>query len=535
MATPVRMLGQYGLLPDAAPETLPSNAWSRGNNVRFEHNRVSRAPAFRTVDQGLLQTMPAFVLAATDAAGTEFLIIANNDGNLTKWSGGTETDVTPTTGFTPGTDSRAYTGCVLGNVIYVNRPDRVPFGLLPSGTDFEVIPAWDSNLRAGALRSFGDYLIAINVTDAGTDKPQLVKWSNATLINEFPDSFDETDVTKLAGETPLSSLNGPLIDGLALRNGFILYGKTQAFIMTLSNDQFVFNFDKLFDNAGVIAPNCVVEVDGRHYVFGPADIYMHDGVTKTSIADGFVKDLVFNNINRDKADNFFVFHDEFRSEVVFCYVSTDDDAGFEAGDFPNRAVAYNYASQTWAPRDLPNVVGAAVVTTDTLLTWASITGTWATQGGNWAQSSEGHLRGVVMVKQADSISDETIIALDSFDINSRFPFELFSEGIKPAYVRREKLDLTELGLSVRDYKKWSSIMPIAVTGGTADLYVQVGSQLTIGANIVWDTAQTFDPATDYKVDTRHGGRFLAIEFGVEDAGDFQLSGYDFDVLATSHR
>ena len=264
MSTPVRALGQHGLFPDASPETLPPNAWSSGNNVRFEKNRVSRAPALRTVDSGLLQSSPEFVLPATEADGTEYLVIANSDGSLTKWAGGTETDVTPTSGFTPGTDSRAYTGCVLGNVVYINRPDKVPYGFLPSGTDFEVIPAWDGNMRCGALRSFGDYLIAMNVIDAGTDKPQLIKWSDATLINEFPDSFDQTDPEQLAGETPLSELKGPLVDGWPLRNAFVLYGNTQAFIMTLSNDQFVFNFDKLFDEGGIIAPNCVVEVDGRH-------------------------------------------------------------------------------------------------------------------------------------------------------------------------------------------------------------------------------------------------------------------------------
>jgi hypothetical protein len=530
------MLGQFGLFPDAAPETLPPNAWSRGNNVRFEKNRVSRAPALRTVDQGLLQSSPSFVLSAVSVEGTEYLVIANDDGNLTKWSGGTETDVSPTSGFTPGTDPRAFTGCVLGNVVYVNRPDRVPYGLLPTGTDFEVIPAWDSNLRCGALRSFGDYLLAINVIDSGTDKPQLVKWSDATLINEFPDSFDSTDAEQLAGETPLSALRGPLVDGLSLRNAFILYGRSQAFIMTLSNDQFVFNFDKLFDDGGLIAPNCVVEVDGRHYVFGPSDIYVHDGVTKQSISDGSVKDLVYKNLELDAINSFFVFHDPFRTEVCFCFVSTDDDAYFEPGDKPNRCVAYNYSNQTWAPRDVPNAVGAATVSTETLLTWANATTTWATQGGAWAQTGSGKNRGVVMVKGDDAISAETIFALDAFDIDSRFLFPLFDEAIAPAYVQRTGIDLAELGVSARDYKTWSTIMPIGrMVSDTASIYVKLGSQITPSAEVVWDEAQTFNPITDYKIDTRQGGRFLAIEYGVTDNVDFQLSGYDFDFTANSHR
>lgn len=532
MATPVRMLGQYGILPDADPANIPPNAWTRGNNIRFKNNRVMRAPAFRAVDQGLLQTSPTFVMSATEADGTEYLVLANDDGNLTKWSGGTETDVTPTTGFTPGTSSRAFTGCVLGNVVYINRPDNVPYGLLPTGTDFEVIPAWDTNLRAGALRSFGDYLIAINITDAGTDKPQLLKWSTATEINEFPSSFDSTDLTVLAGENPLSALNGPLIDGLAMRNAFIVYGKNQAFIMTLSNDQFVFNFDKLFDDGGIIAPNCAVEVDGKHYVFGSSDIYVHDGVTKQSIADGSVKNFIFENIELEKTEQFFVYHDQLRTEVGFCFISGDDDASFAAGDQPNRCAAFNYGNNTWSFRDLPNVVGAALVSVDTLLTWQTVMGAWGSQGGTWQGSESGRNRGLVMVKPDDTISEETLFALDGFDIGSRFLFPLFEDGIMPAFVRREGLDLG----AVRDYKTTQTLLPIAkMVDDTATMYVRFGAQLTPAGEVTWGDEQTFNPITDYKIDNRVGGRFLAIEFGISELVDFQLSGYDFELTASSHR
>ncbi len=530
------MLGQYGLLPDAAPENLPPNAWNAGNNVRFDHNQVYRAPSFRTVDQGLLQTSPAFVMNVTAPDGVDYIVIANNDGKLTKWSGGTETDVTPTSGFTAATGSRAFSGCVLGNVVYVNRPDRVPYGLKPSSTDFETIPAWDSNWRCSALRAFGDYLIALNVTKSGTDNPQLVKWSNATLINAFPDSFDETDPTKLSGENPLSALNGPLVDGLALKNAFILYGKRQSFIMTLSNDQFVFNFDKLFDDAGIIAPNCVVEVDGKHYVFGPSDIYVHDGVSKQSISDGKIKEWVFRNLDLSKAETFFVFHDPVLNEVVFCFVSSDSEAGFQGTSYPNRAVAFNYENETWSIRDLPNVVGAAVVNAETALTWANVPGSWTSQGGTWYQTGSGEARGVVMVKPNDSISAETIFALDSFDMGSRFPFPLFTAGIKPSWVRRTGLDLSELGAEVRDWKRFRCIMPIAqMQDALNSMYVRLGSAQTAAGDITWEATKAFNPRTDYKVDSRRGGRFLSVEMGISDNVDFKVGGYDLDFTVMSHR
>lgn len=530
------MLGQYGLLPDAAPANLPPNAWTSGNNVRFNQGQVQRSPAFRTVDQGLLQSAPVFVMPAVSSDGTESLIIANEDGNLTEWTGGTETDVTPTASFTAGTDSRPFTGCTLGNVQYVNRPDRIPYGKRPTDSDFTAIPAWDINWRASSLRSFGDYLIAINVTKSALENPQLLHWSDTTLINEFPASFDETDPTKLAGETPLSALRGPLIDGLALKNAFILYGKTQSFIMTLSNDQFVFSFDKLFDEGGIISQNCAVEVEGRHYVFGPADIYMHDGVTKLSIADEKVKDFIFQNIDLDKTERFFVVHDPYRTEVLFCFASLDADAGFEGTDLCNRAAAFNYSNSTWSFRDLPNVAGAAVVSADAVLTWANAMGAWNTQGGSWSGSASGKARGVIMVKPEDDISAETIIALDGFDINTRFLFPLFAEGNKAAWVRRVGLDLSALGLPVRDYKVQQTLLPLITTAAAdVSLYVKFGAALTPAGDVTWGSSQSFNPNTDYKVDNRVGGRFIALEFGITSDNDFKLAGYDFDLSASSHR
>jgi hypothetical protein len=55
--------------------------------------------------------------------------------------------------------------------------------------------------------------------------------------------------------------------------------------MTADQSDDVYAYRRLPFSAGAISTNCVVEVNNRHYVFGATDIWMHDGLSMTSIAD----------------------------------------------------------------------------------------------------------------------------------------------------------------------------------------------------------------------------------------------------------
>jgi hypothetical protein len=54
-------------------------------------------------------------------------------------------------------------------------------------------------------------------------------------------------------------------------------------------------------------------------------------------------------------------------------------------------------------------------------------------------------------------------------------------------------------------------------------------------SIEWDDLQTFDPYTDYKIDTRSRGRYLSWYFTGDNANTYSLSGFDLDIAAVSRR
>ena len=192
---------------------------------------------------------------------------------------------------------------------YINREDRVPVFRAPNGTDYADLTNWPSvTHRCVALRAYGDFLIALNTTETTVNYPTRVRFSDIATANAVPSSWDDTDTTKSAGFNDLVDLKDKIVDGLALQSNFIIYTITEAMLMEFVGGTFVFNFRKLFNDAGIINTNCVVEVEGKHYCFGQSDIYVHDGTAKQSICDNRVRDFIFKNMNAKNIDRYFVHH-----------------------------------------------------------------------------------------------------------------------------------------------------------------------------------------------------------------------------------
>jgi hypothetical protein len=131
---PVRDLGKYGVITDIDPYNLPAQAWSMGVNVRFRNNAISRAPVFRNVYQLTVGSNPRFIVGASPSSGLDLVFMGYQDGTVTKFANGSETDYS-ITGYVPSIAEAAWTSTSLAGVVYVNRPDRVPWSIGPSDTN----------------------------------------------------------------------------------------------------------------------------------------------------------------------------------------------------------------------------------------------------------------------------------------------------------------------------------------------------------------------------------------------------------------
>ena len=281
---PIRGLGSLGVITDADPYNLPINAFTRGKNIRFSKGDISRSPAFRTVtsDQSFV---PVHVAGLQASSGYDTVVIVTDTFDVHEYaSNGGSMSQRHTGGLSSSTEP--FTSTALADVQYINRSDHVPIHRGPSATNFTDLTNWPSTYRATSLRSYGDFLLALNTTESNTSYPNRVRWSNIALANSVPDSWDATDTTKSAGFNDLVQMATPIMDGATLGSNFMIYSRDQVWLMEFVGGAFIFNFRKIFDDCGVISQNCVQEVEGRHYVFDHDDIYVNDGVSRQSIYRG---------------------------------------------------------------------------------------------------------------------------------------------------------------------------------------------------------------------------------------------------------
>ena len=179
---------------------------------------------------------------------------------------------------------------MLNGIAFLNNPNDVPQAWTPSASNnFDALSNWDANHTCRALRPYKNFLIALDVTKTATRYPHLVMWSDAADPGLVPGSWVPS-ATNRAGEYPLSETDDFVVDGLSLRDTFVVYKQESCWGMQLIGGDNVFRFYRMFDNVGVLGAHCAIEFKrGQHAVFAPDDIVIHDGVTARSIVDNRVK------------------------------------------------------------------------------------------------------------------------------------------------------------------------------------------------------------------------------------------------------
>ncbi|MDB2513539.1 hypothetical protein N9Y31_03390 [Alphaproteobacteria bacterium] len=533
---PLRDLGGAGVITDVAPYNLPTTGFDKAFNVRFDEGRVSRAPVFRKIKDSLGFT-PRFVYGIVPASGFDTVLMLSDDWQLQEYANNNVTNVSGA--ITGSSDPRPFTGTSLADVTYINRQDRVPVQRKPSASTFSDLPNWDSTWRCAALRSYGDQLVALNMTEGSNEFPTRVRFSDITSANDYPGSWDATDPTTSAGFNDLVQIPTEIRDGLTLGSNFIIYSSDQTWLMEFTGGTFIFNFRKLFSDAGVINQNCVVEAEGKHYVFGAFDIYMHDGTSKQSICDERVKKFIYQSLNNENADICFAQHNQALNEIYFCYMSGDSHVEFPNATRCNRAAVYNYRANTWSFMDLPNVSAGTTANVNSVATYASSTTTYNLTGGTYYSQQDGYDRHTLMVGEdltADGLTSDKLYGLDLSDTGT-LSFDLDTEATKYPYLERTGFDLDESGLAARQYVVVTRMYPQADTINSTDttMTFEFGASDIPRNTPSYSAPVTFDLSTQHKIDSRAAGRYLSYRMTLTDNKDFDLSGFDIELTPTGAR
>jgi len=565
---PLRQLGGAGVITDASPYDLPPNAYSAANNVIFSENRIQRAPVFKQLFNPIRSTLSydaatgsydananlynsaeggssnasRFVGSYTDPSAGETVFVADNDGTIRAYPGNVMTFQTPTSGSV--TNDNPWSHAQVAGLSFLARKGMRPYARnIKNDSVYSLMGGdWVATDSANVVRGFKGFCLCLGMNKNGVDFPTMVKWSNpiqySTPVTGL--QWDPANTNFVAGENVIGDMKNPIRDGLPLGESFIIYAQNQLWLMEYTGDSNVFNFRRLGFEGGIVNTNCVVEVEGKHFVFGDNDIYVHDGISRQSVADGRVRRRIFNTLDRNKQSFCFVAHDSVSKLLHFCYATLQDEASFAGTQFCNQAATYNYKNDTWTFMDLPNIVGGAEANATLVKDmYPDVQNSYSLYNTSYTSFSGGGTPKLSIMlgifDQSKGLSDSCVYAIDLPTVGLvNLPAN--TETLKTAYVERVGISLDTQGLPLRSYKTVQSAVPESyfddVTGtftfefGSSDLPEQTPN---------YRSKQTFNPATDYKIDMMVSGRYLAYKISTDAISNFQLSGMDCEVKSLSRR
>jgi len=509
--------GALGVIAERPPHELPFNAWSAGGNVRFRNNLAEKFMGEEVVFSP--SSNGAYYLLQVSDATTDFWLQAGLE-DVYVWNGSVHSDITNVGGPYIATALAGWTGCVLGGVPILNNGFDPPQQWLPLDVGQKLVDLanWPANTVAGAVRAFKNHLIALHITKNSTVYPQMIKWSHPAAGLTVPSSWDETDDTKDAGEFEIATSNGAVVDGMQLRDLFVVYKEDAVHAMQYVGGPKVFNFIRFFDNFGLLARNCAAEfTSGKHAVFALGDIIIHDGQSWESIVSRKMRDWVFKQMNANTFSTSFVAQIPQRFEVFFCFPS--------AGSLlPNLALVWNWKEDTLGVRDLDQVAhfAAGRVNSGVSEVWDADPNPWNTDETVWDEVKYNPSGLRILSTSPDT---PKLALMDATNTFNGAPFR--------SYVERTGLALpvTEDGPpDMHTRKLFKRLWPRIDGTDGATIKVYVGKQDKIDGPVTWSAARDFIIGTTESIDFLLNGRLFAVRFESTTDMYWRVLGYQVEVV-----
>lgn len=169
-------------------------------------------------------------------------------------------------------------------------------------------------------------------TGSGIIDPLLIRWSDQGDYTDWTPSATNTSGTK-----KLQS-GSEIVSAVIARGEFLVFTDTSVTSMRYTGTDFVFSFDDVGTNCGLIGPQAVINHGATTYWMSQGNFYIYDGTLRPLPTT--VHHHVFNDINLVQSAKFFAGLNSLHQEVWFFYCSANSDE-------IDKYVIYNYENNIW--------------------------------------------------------------------------------------------------------------------------------------------------------------------------------------------
>ncbi len=505
--------GVVGLNFDIPPTELTPPAWTSGKNIRFQDGSAMPVRG----DAAIMGTSPfqpiwAFPFAES-LYDTVAWILPGTDA-IQAFYNDTLYDITNVLGPYTGTVEDRWSGGALGGLFILNNGVDKPqvWPEVNVATEIIDLANWPANTTAQCIRSFKNFLIALDVTKTSVRYRTMVKWSHPADPGFVPASWDETDTTKDSGEYSLTETASACVDAVPLKDNLIIYKEDSVWGMQYVGGTFIFRFYKIFGDFGMPQRDCAVEFQaGSHIVFTGDDLILHDGNTAQSIATNKVRSLL-RQISVPQLRSCYMVTHVARNEVWFCFRQQTDDAVYA-----DTALIYNWIDKTFGIRALADYycLVAGRISPDPLL-WQEATYPWQTAQQEW-----------------DELSKESSIPR----LLAVGPDFLYWADVTQYIAGQVTLERTHIGVAVKaksppdlsSMKFMRRIWPRLRGNAGQVVLVTLGHHNEPNEPVIWESPQQFVIGTTSKVDVTITGKMFALRLSSLNGLNWIFSGMDADM------
>lgn len=515
MKISVENAGEVGLVEDIHPSLLPPNAWSEVSNVRFDNGSVKKILGCSSIDDttctDTLFVIPVIKYLTGNIPEAGWVYCGTDD--VYYYNGTDHEEITRSSGNYTGDNQDYWTGVVAQNILYLTNGYDTPQVWL--STDLEDLP-WDADdtwadkgYSTKILRTFKNFIIALTFNDGTGYNDQRVYWSDPAEPWTAPSSWDWADETNLAGYVDLAATKGSIVDGLPLRDSFMVYKEDAIISMNYVGGASIFAFRTLIEGSGLMSMHAVKEFDNKHFVVGQDDIYVTDGNSLVSILDKKLRSEFFSEINTTLFKKTFVLKNHLKKEMWVCYPSTGSQT------YCDKALIWNWVNNTWTRRDLPDVhfISSGVGFSPLGDTWDDDTGTWDADSTTW----DSRYYNPALIRSVGCSATELLLFEDSYtDLGESYT----------SYVLREYLQLNP--------KDTISQIKAVYPRGSGEMNIYVGACMHQNDAFTWEGPYTINPSTDAQIRCRVTGRYHAIKFEFSGDTEHSLQSYEVEYVPTGY-
>jgi hypothetical protein len=169
------------------------------------------------------------------------------------------------------------------------------------------------------------------IGDKATQDDMFIRFSSQENITDYTPT-----ATNSAGTQRLA--DGSRIIGAKLgRNAIYIWSDTSLFTMRFVGGDFIFAFEQVGTNCGLIGMNAAVEVDGAAYWMSENGFFRYTG--KLESMDCLVEDYVFDDLNTTSNMLIYCGINNLFGEITWFYPTSTSNV-------VNRAVSYSYLDST---------------------------------------------------------------------------------------------------------------------------------------------------------------------------------------------